>query len=240
MKNFNRIVIYVVLSVMLLISISVLPACGVHSARPGATTQRYIGEKLQEEIAQLSPKIQEFKSDQYQIFSGENATLTWSVIQADNITIDQGIGSVDTYSKQSMIPSFYDKDSGHAYLSMAGFSGTYSFIPSSSATYTLTIANKYGKSTKTARVEVMQEDQAPKILFEITPAKVKAGLLARMEWSVYAARTISVDNGIGVLSEMYGEKLITPKTATYTLTATNKAGTSTKSVTIEVIPADAQ
>ena len=78
------------------------------------------------------------------------------------------------------------------------------------------------------------------IWVEITPAKVKANLMAKMEWSVYAARTISVDNDIGILPTSYGERLITPKTATYTITATNRAGTSTKSVTIEVIPASEQ
>ncbi len=240
MNNCNHVGIYLVLLIILLVSSTMLSACGTQSMKPGAQLQRQAAKALEEEVVRRMPKIQDFRSEQYKIFSSENATLMWSVIQADNMTIDQGIGSVEAYSKQCMIPSFYDKDSGHAYLSVAGFSGSYNFIPSSSATYTLTVANKYGKSTKTARVEVMREDEAPKILFEITPARVRADLMARMEWSVYAARTISVDNGIGVLTKSYGEQLITPKTATYTLTASNKAGTSTKSVTIEVIPADAQ
>jgi len=82
----------------------------------------------------------------------------------------------------------------------------------------------------------MKEDQPPSIMFEITPAKVKSTLMAKMEWSVAGARTISVDNGIGDLTKSSGEKLIKTATATYTLTAAKKAGASIKSISIEVIP----
>jgi hypothetical protein len=177
--------------------------------------EKKLDATVQEERAKRMPQVVAFKLDREEVFEGENATLSWNTYQADNVTIDQGIGLVVAAGQQMVIPPA---------------SAQHDCI------YILTAANKYGQTTARQRVVVMKEDQPPAIMFEITPAKVKSTLMARMEWSVGGARTISVDKGIGDLTKSYGEKLIKPVTGTYTLTATNKAGTSTRSVSIEVMP----
>ena len=190
----------------------------------GAGSEAYMRKQIREakekaaaeELAKNMPKIISFTIDRNEIFQGDNVTLTWNTSQADNVTINLGIGVVPAAGQMSVSPAA---------------------SATNDAVYILTVTNKYGTVTAKARTVVMKEDKAPSILFEITPARVKEGLKAKMVWSVYGARSINVDNGIGTLTESSGEKLITPRTAKYTLTATNKAGSSTKSVDIEVIPA---
>jgi hypothetical protein len=193
------------------------PGCGPTSSGMYLKQQaeKKLEAEMQKELAKRMPKVATFNLDKEEIFEGENATLSWETFQADNVTIDQGIGQVGASGRQTVVPAASNQHD---------------------CIYILTAANKYGTVTSRERVVVMTEEQPPSIMFEITPAKVKSTLMAKMEWSVYGARTISVDNGIGPLTASSGEKLIKPATATYTLTATNKAGTSTQSVSIEVIP----
>jgi hypothetical protein len=81
--------------------------------------------------------------------------------------------------------------------------------------------------------------QAPPLIveFSATPSEISSGESAILFWSVTEATSISIDQGIDDVSAV-GTQTVSPMTTTaYTLTASNAAGTVTKSVVITVTTA---
>lgn len=81
--------------------------------------------------------------------------------------------------------------------------------------------------------------QAPPLVveFSATPSEISSGESAILLWGVTEATSISIDQGIDDVSAV-GTQTVSPMTTTaYTLTATNAAGTVTKSVVITVTAA---
>ncbi len=79
--------------------------------------------------AAVKPSISSFTAEPSTIDRGQSATLRWSVGNATDITLDQGIGPVSA-------------------------SGTRQVFPSNTTTYTLTAAGPGGRGTMTATVNV--------------------------------------------------------------------------------------
>ncbi|MDD5311927.1 MAG: hypothetical protein PHO26_02680 [Dehalococcoidia bacterium] len=76
----------------------------------------------------------------------------------------------------------------------------------------------------------------PLIEFSISPPEIGAGSPTTLQWNVTGANSVTIDGGIGDVGNS-GIKTVKPKAdATYTLTAVNSAGKSTKSVTVTVKP----
>ena len=74
--------------------------------------------------------------------------------------------------------------------------------------------------------------------FTSTSISITEGESVTLSWVTNAA-TISIDQGIGTVTAPSGSITVTPaSTTTYTLTATNNAGSSTNSITITVTPDD--
>jgi hypothetical protein len=68
--------------------------------------------------------------------------------------------------------------------------------------------------------------------FEVTPNEIELGKTAYISWNVSGATSVTIDNGIGVIS-LTGNRPITPtETTTYTLTAKS---TSTVTATTSII-----
>jgi peptidoglycan-associated lipoprotein len=82
------------------------------------------------------PVINTFVAEPSSIQRGQSATLRWSVQNADEVSINQGIGAVQS-------------------------SGNRRVFPSSTTTYTLTAKGKGGTTTGTARVTVTQPPPPP-------------------------------------------------------------------------------
>ncbi|MBN1971798.1 MAG: DNRLRE domain-containing protein [Candidatus Delongbacteria bacterium] len=82
-------------------------------------------------VTPQSPVINSFSVDSTTIDEGDSATLSWSVSDADTVTINQGIGSV-------------------------ALSGTTSVTPVSTTIYTLTATNSAGTSTATVTIIMNQ------------------------------------------------------------------------------------
>jgi peptidoglycan-associated lipoprotein len=83
-----------------------------------------------------APTITEFVAEPSSIERGQSSTLRWSVTDATNIAIDNGIGSVQA-------------------------SGTRRVFPSDSTTYTLTATGPGGSKTATATVSVTAPPPPP-------------------------------------------------------------------------------
>jgi hypothetical protein len=73
-------------------------------------------------------------------------------------------------------------------------------------------------------------------LLEADPITVRLGWSSQLRWSVSSADKVTIDQGIGTVSAA-GKVCITPtRTTTYTLSATNRKGTTTRTITIRVVP----
>ena len=77
--------------------------------------------------------------------------------------------------------------------------------------------------------------------FSAVPTTITAGSATTLSWSTTGASSVSIDNGVGDVSNTTFKTLSPTKSTTYTLTATNIAGSATAYVTITVnAPSDTQ
>jgi len=70
--------------------------------------------------------------------------------------------------------------------------------------------------------------------FSATPQTITAGQSVTLSWSVSGATSISLNNGIGDVTYLTSKAVTPTATTTYTLTAKNANGSTTKSVTVTV------
>ena len=83
-------------------------------------------------------------------------------------------------------------------------------------------------------------DNSPPVIneFSASPSEITAGESTTLEWSVTGATTINIDQGIDTVPA-HGNLSVSPSsTIAYTLSATNDAGTVTKSAVITVTPSE--
>ncbi len=158
------------------------------------------------------PTINSFTANPGAINSGGSSTLSWNVENADGVSIDNGIGSVNK--------------SG----------GSVSVSPGSTTTYTLTATSSAGSATAWATVNVMR---APEVnwFFSSTSARdpMHTSEMAYLSWSVDGADIVRINNSVGSVACEDGFEPVSPnRTTTYRLTATNSAGTSNSEATVHV------
>ena len=158
------------------------------------------------------PVITSFTASPSTISTGGSSTLEWMVVGATSITIDQGVGAVTGTSK--------------------------TVSPPTSTTYTLTATNATGSASAAIAVTVLAGATAPSISsFTATPSTVTSGGSSTLSWSVTGATSISIDQGVGVVTG--SNKIIAPTaTTTYTLTATNLTASVTRTASVTVIPVE--
>ncbi|MFH1933246.1 MAG: hypothetical protein ABIN18_16855 [Pseudomonadota bacterium] len=80
--------------------------------------------------------------------------------------------------------------------------------------------------------------QTPLVIntFTATPNTINEGEFVTLEWNITGAESATIDNGVGAVSHSNGSVQDAPTiTTTYTLTATNSAGSVTSSVTAIVV-----
>lgn len=168
-----------------------------------------------------APVITAFTISPSSIKSGESITLTWDVVGATSININQGIGGVAS-------------------------KGSIKATPTATITYTLTADNSYSSMTRAATVTVdttgitpttqAVSTSGPPVIsaFYISPATIMLGENITLNWAVTGARTISISPNVGVVPSS-GYTLVVPaETATYTLSAVNSFGTETATATVTV------
>ena len=146
------------------------------------------------------------------ITQGQTATLSWSTANATTVTIDQGIGVV-------------------------GPSGTRTVNPLVTTTYNITATNSAGSVTTAATLTVIPP--APTVTASVSPTTIAAGDPATLSWSTTNAGTVTIDQGIGLVSATGTRIVSPPSTTTYTVTVTNATGTATSAATLTVTPAPA-
>jgi len=207
----NLILLYSILIVSLLVSIS----CGAATPKRALEKkiEKQISSELDKKVAELKPKITVFLINPDDICAGDNATLTWQVVRADNVTINNGIGTVD-------------------------LSGTRELPCGSSITYSIAAANQYGTVSQDARISVIPENTMPVIkAFGALNDSIKPGESTDLMWTgVYNATSVVIEPGIGKINPGDVYKHVKPKdSTTYTMTASNKFGTVSATATVNVV-----
>ncbi|WP_446007896.1 hypothetical protein [Candidatus Electrothrix sp.] len=150
-------------------------------------------------------------ADPTSITAGDSSTLNWISTNADSVSIDKGIGTVD-------------------------LNGSVAVAPTETSTYTITATGAGGTATDTVTVEV-SASPAPTVSLSADPTSITAGGSATLSWTSTNADSVTIDNGIGTV-DLNASVSVTPSaTTTYTITATGAGGTATDTATVEVLPA---
>lgn len=145
-------------------------------------------------------------------FGGGNSTLTWTTENADSVSIDHNIGVVA--ENDSTVVNVVDD-----------------------ITYTLTATR--GNETKqcVAAITVEPQTQGPSCdNFTVTPNSLSAAGDVELAWDTTNVTEVSIDNGVGVVSEDGTTTAAVSTTTTFTLTATKNNITDTCQATVTFEP----
>jgi hypothetical protein len=159
------------------------------------------------------PQIVRFEASPTNIRPGDTSTLSWSTNNACTTTITPTVGSVTP-------------------------NGSTTVKPQQTTTYTLTVVGcDTAKTTVTAPVTVtVSTIGIPQILtFVANPPTINIGESTKLCWQVSGADNIKIDPGVGSNLNATDCATVSPQTTTtYTLTATNTAGSIQANVTVNV------
>ena len=196
--------------------IGAVPLSGTMTVSPSATTQYTLTATSVNGTAtsaatvtvQANPPTAKLTAAPVTISVGNSSTLTWSTTNATSVTIDNGIGTVAA-------------------------SGSTTVSPSTTTTYTLTATGSSG-GTVTATATVTVQEMMPTAAISAAPSSINGGETSTLTWTTSNATTVSIDQGIGIVSPS-GTTVVSPTNTTrYTLTATGSGGTATASTTVTV------
>ena len=155
----------------------------------------------------ILPSIEYFTATPESISSGESSILSWSVSNATNVTIDQGVGTVSAKA-------------------------TTEVNPEETTTYTLTATNSDGQKTQACTVEVCEPPLLLPIIefFSASHTTIEPGQQVVLSWLVTNATQVSITYEGSALNDplslpnagLEGEYTIYPAwAATYSLIAQN-------------------
>ncbi len=75
------------------------------------------------------------------------------------------------------------------------------------------------------------------VTFQVNPAVITAGQSATLVWNASGATSASIDQGLGAVPAAGSQVVFPTVTTVYTMTASNLAGTTSKSIVVSVNPA---
>jgi hypothetical protein len=160
------------------------------------------------------PFIQRFIATPSTIQAGQSATLTWETVNADSVTIDNGVGQQPA-------------------------SGSFQVTPTQTTIYNLTAVGPGGTAALPVTVTVQASGEPRVIRFDATPSTIPVGGTSTLVWETDSAVSVSIDNGVGAQAAK-GSVTVTPQqTTTYTLTAIGATSQVTDTVVVTVAAANA-
>jgi hypothetical protein len=172
-------------------------------------------------VVPLPPQVITFTGTPIVITAGDNVELEWLVVGADEISIDQGVGTVTATGTKLERPEENTTEV---------------------KTVTYTITAKNGSATITEDVTITINPRKPTIdSFNASPSSIDEGGSATLSWTTSNATSVEINNDKGGNESGLaddGTLVVKPDVdTTYTLTASNGAGDSdTRSVTVVVNP----
>jgi len=156
----------------------------------------------------ILPTIESFTATPESMNPGELSILSWSVKNATNVTIDQGVGTVSP-------------------------TDTTEVSPEETTTYTLTATNSDGSKTSSCTVAILN---LPVIeYFTANPESIILGEWSLLSWSTTNAATLAIEPLGNLTIPWAGSHPVSPtETTLYTLIATNSDGQTTSSCIVEI------
>ena len=157
------------------------------------------------------PTITSFTANPTSINSGTGSTLSWAAAGATSIAITPG-----TFTSPSA-------------------SGSTSMSPTATTTYTLTASNTAGSTTSTLTVTVNTAGEPRISSFTASPTSITSGSSSTLSWATTGATSLAITPGTFTSPSASGSASVRPTaTTTYTLTATNAAGSTTSTAKVTV------
>jgi hypothetical protein len=155
------------------------------------------------------PTITGFKATPAAVTAGQSTTLSWMVTGSPGLIVNPGVGAV------------------------TGTSVTVK--PAATTSYTLTATNSFGSATASASATVLPASPPVIGSFRAIPASVGPGVSTNLLWAATGATSVSIDHGVGTVTG--SSVTVHPTSATtYTLTATNAAGSVTATAQVGYVP----
>lgn len=147
-----------------------------------------------------------------EILSGSSSTLSWETSNATNVSINNGVGNVNS-------------------------SGTRSVNPTSTTTYTITASNlSNSNATKTSSTTITVRNN-PTASISVSPSTIESGGSSTLSWSTTNATNVSITNYGNNLGSSGSVTVNPTSTTTYTLNVTGYFNTSaSSSATLTVLP----
>lgn len=159
-------------------------------------------------LEKFDPPVVTFTASPETIQPGESAELSWTTENADTVSIDNEIGTVE-------------------------LNGSVTVSPTETTSYIITAEGRGGTVTSSVTVEISIPE--PMVTIDVSPASIKWGQTATLTWTSENVDTVTIEPGIGSV-ELNGSKDISPlQTTTYTITATGEGGEVTDEVTLDVV-----
>lgn len=157
------------------------------------------------------PTIASFAASPGTIASGATSTLSWTTSGAASIAIAPGT------------------------FTSASATGSTTVNPTATTTYTLTATNATGSATATATVTVQAQALPAIASFTANPTGITTGASSTLSWTTSGASSIAITPGTFTSASATGSTTVNPSaTTTYTLTATNAAGSITATAMVTV------
>lgn len=135
------------------------------------------------------------------ITRGQSSTINWITENGTKVVMNEGVGEV-------------------------GARGSKTVSPNDTTEYTITVTNPLGSVECSICIYVNPPVAvAPTCSFDATPTSMTKGNSATLSWNTTNASTVSINQGVGSVSQS-GSRSVSPQTTTtYTLTATGNGGT---------------
>ena len=157
-------------------------------------------------IPQPDPVI-DFTADRVSVRAGQQVSLSWNVIGASTISMDNGVGTI-------------------------GRAGSVTAIINETTTFTITATNASGSVTQSVTVEVLS---GPIIhSFTVMPDTVVSGGTATLAWDC-DAESVTINQGVQATGITGNATVTASEPVTYTLTATKNEMSATAQVTLSVV-----
>lgn len=151
------------------------------------------------------------------ITPGQAVTLAWETRNATSISINNGVGSVTPVA-----------------------AGTFVVNPTQSTTYTATVTGATGSVNCQASVVVSTTPPPPAqcVFLTGTPSVINSGDPVNLAWKTTNATSISINNGVGIVTPTAeGSRIVNPtQTTTYIATVTGATGSVNCQTTVTVTP----